>query len=113
MPDNSDHNEVVLTGRVSSGPTVRELPSGDQIVTFRLSVGRGRTAMTARSKASVDWVDCTAWTARLRRSVARWSVGDHVEVHGALRRRFFAGGGGPVTRLEVEVLRARTADPAA
>lgn len=113
MPDNSDHNEVVLTGRVSSGPTVRELPSGDQIVTFRLSVGRSRTAMTARSKASVDWVDCTAWTARLRRSVARWSVGDQVEVHGALRRRFFAGGGGPATRLEVEVLRARVADPAA
>jgi single-strand DNA-binding protein len=110
MPDIGDHNEVLLTGRVSSGPTVRELPSGDQIVTFRVSVGRGRTAMTARSKASTDWVDCTAWSARLRRSVARWSVGDQVQVRGALRRRFFAAGGAPSTRLEVEVLDARLAE---
>lgn len=109
----SGTNQVLLTGRVSSGPTVRELPSGDQIVTFRLSVSRGRTAMTTRSKASADWVDCAVWTARLRRVVGRWQAGDRVEVRGALRRRFFAAGSGPATRLEVEVLEARAAEPAA
>ncbi len=100
-------NQVVLTGRVSSGPTVKDLPSGDQIVTFRLSVGRQRTAMTTRSRAAADSVDCTAWTVRLRHTVARWQVGDRVEVHGALRRRFYAAGGTTTTRLEVEVLRGR------
>lgn len=33
-------NAVTLCGRVSGAPTVRELPSGDEIVTFRLVVPR-------------------------------------------------------------------------
>ena len=107
--DGPGTNCVVLRGRVTSPPTVRELPSGDLIVTFRLSVSRSRTAMTARSKASSDWVDCSAWTARTRRTVERWQVGAAVEVHGALRRRFYRGETGSTTRLEVEVLQARQA----
>ena len=101
-------NCVTLAGKLISAPTVRELPSGDQIVTFRVSVPRTRTAMTARSKAASDWVDCTAWTARTRRAALRWQVGDQVEVDGALRRRFYAAAAGSTTRLEVEVLRARS-----
>jgi single-strand DNA-binding protein len=105
-------NCVTLAGRLIAAPTVRDLPSGDQIVTFRISVARGRTAMTVRSKAAADWVDCTAWTARTRRTVSRWQVGDRVEVEGALRRRFYAAAAGSGTRLEVEVLQARSARPA-
>lgn len=105
--DSRGTNCVVLRGKVSSAPTARELPSGDTIVTFRLSVARTRTAMTRRSKASSDWVDCAAWTARTRRTVERWRVGDAVEVHGALRRRFYRHAAGATTRLEVEVLQAR------
>jgi single-strand DNA-binding protein len=102
-------NTVVLRGRVSTAPLERELPSGTMITTFRLSVPRARTTMTAGSSQSVDWVDCTAWGGRCRRSVAGWVVGDEVEVGGALRRRFFRAGAGSSTRLEVEVLTARRA----
>jgi len=100
-------NTVELRGRVSSGPVVRELPSGAAITTFRIAVPRARTAMTAGSGQSVDWVDCAVWTARTRRTVSGWLVGDQVEVTGALRRRFFRAGAGAATRLEVEVLGAR------
>lgn len=102
-----EDNVVVLKGRVSGAPVERELPSGAHITTFRLSVARSRTVMTAGSSQTVDWVDCTAWTPRVRRSVGRWAVGDAVEVRGALRRRFFRAGDGSSTRLEVEVLEAR------
>jgi len=105
----STDNTVVLRGRVSSAPVERELPSGAVITTFRLSVPRARTAMTSGSSQSVDWVDCAAWGGRCRRSVGGWSVGDQVEVSGALRRRFFRAGDGSSTRLEVEVLGARRA----
>jgi single-strand DNA-binding protein len=105
----STDNAVELRGRVSSAPTERELPSGAVITTFRLSVPRARTPMTAGSTLTSDWVDCVAWSARSRRSVGGWTVGDEVEVTGALRRRFFRAGDGPSTRLEVEVTGARRA----
>jgi single-strand DNA-binding protein len=101
-------NEVTLRGRLTAEPVERELPSGDVITTFRVSVARQRkTPLTARSQQSSDWVDCVAGGARVRRSVAGWSVGDEVEVHGSLRRRFYRAQGGAVTRLEVEVVRVR------
>ena len=100
-------NTVELRGRVSTPPAERELPSGVVISSFRLSVARARTPMTSGSAQTTDWVDCTAWTARNRKAVAGWTVGDRVVVSGALRRRFFRAGDRPSTVLEVEVLSAR------
>jgi single-strand DNA-binding protein len=105
----SDDNAVQLRGRVSSAPVERQLPSGVVITTFRVTVPRARTPMTAGSSQSSDWVDCVAWSGRSRRSVATWSVDDQVEVSGALRRRFFRGGDRSTTRLELEVISARRA----
>lgn len=100
-------NEVFLAGRVSSPPVVRELPSGDHVVTFRLVLARSRTPMTAKSRQSSDWVDCAAWGARARRSAAGWKSGDLVEIEGSLRRRFYRDGTGSATRLEVEMISGR------
>jgi len=106
-------NTVVLRGRITSPPVERELPSGVRIATFRMSVRRAKTPMTTGSVQTSDWMDCVAWTARTRRNVAAWDVGDQVEVTGALRRRFFRGGAGASTRVEVEVLGARRVRPGA
>lgn len=103
-------NTVRLRGRVSTAPEERVLPSGTTIVSFRVSVARGSsapTAMTQGSRQSADWVDCTAWAGKVRRTVLRWRGGDVVEVEGALRRRFYRGDGAMSTRLEVEVLAGR------
>jgi single-strand DNA-binding protein len=100
-------NEVRLVGRVSSAPVERELPSGARVVTFRLVLRRERTAMTAGSKQSSDWVDCAAWAPRTRRTAGRLVVGDEVEVRGAIRRRFFRTAAGSGSRVEVEMLQGR------
>jgi single-strand DNA-binding protein len=97
-------NEVVVVGRVTTVPTDRELPSGDEITTWRVTVDR--------PAGGRDVIDCTAWTARVRRGVAAGERGDVVEVSGALRRRFFTAGGAPASRSEVEVSRARRLTPA-
>ncbi len=99
---------VVLTGRVTTGPEERVLPSGDRVVSFRVSVPRRPTPLGRGSRQRSDWIDCVTGSARCRRSVLRWSVGDVVEVEGVLRRRFLrAPGPAGSTRLEVEMLAGR------
>jgi len=97
-------NEVRLVGRVSQPPERRELPSGDEVWTFRVVVPR---APSKRSRQRVDALECAAWSARARRSVRAWSAGDVVEVSGALRRRFFRAGGAAASRVEVEMSAGR------
>lgn len=101
-------NEVRLTGRISSGPEMRTLPSGSEICTVRLVVLRARVE---QGRARSDWIACTAWTARTRATLSRWSVGDEVEVEGALRRRHYRTGGGAGSLVEVEVSSARRHRP--
>jgi single-strand DNA-binding protein len=60
-----------------------------------------------RGRQTVDVLDCAVWDGRPRRSVARWSDGDEVEVSGALRRRFFRAGGATASRVEIDVRTAR------
>jgi single-strand DNA-binding protein len=100
-------NEVVLRGRVSGDPQVRELPSGTVLVSFRVVLARERTPMTASSKQSSDWVECTAWGARVRKQAQSWRDGDQVEVRGALRRRFFRVAAQTRSSVEVEMLGGR------
>lgn len=97
-------NEVRLVGRVSADPIARTLPSGDRLVTFRLIVDR---PAGGRSTQTIDALECSAWAARVQRSVLRWQPGDVVEVSGAIRRRFFRGAGGAASRVEVEVSSAK------
>lgn len=105
----SEVNEVRLIGRVSGTPVMRTLPSGDEIAVCRLVVPRRPVRLRANGRRgpSVDVVDCAAWTQRPRTAVARWAAGDEVEVTGALRRRFFRAGGQTVSRVEVEIRKAR------
>lgn len=94
-------NEVRIVGRVSQQPEERVLPSGDVVWTFRVVVARPPGSPQRRQQ--VDALDCAAWSARSRRSVATWGVDDVVEVSGAVRRRFFRSGEVAASRFEVEM----------
>ncbi len=82
--------EYILSGRVSAAPETRVLPSGDEVVSFRLIVRRSAAARR-RSKQVVDTIECSAWSASMRRTVGRLEAGAEVEVTGELRRRFTRG----------------------
>lgn len=105
----ADHlNEIRLCGRLAAMPEEKVLPSGDALVTFRLVVTRPTSRQRGQGggRAAVDTIDCTAWSAALRKRVARWERGDLVSVEGALRRRFWHANGGARSRYDVEVGRA-------
>ena len=104
-------NVVVLRGRLSMAVEERTLPSGDTILTTRVTVDRD-DAVTVRpgrctSRQRVDAIDCVVWSRRIQRTVRRWQLGDQVYVEGALRRRFYSGAHGTTSRVEVEVTRGR------
>jgi len=97
-------NTVHLVGRVTARGEPRELPSGDTVLTLRVVVPR-EPQQRVRARTGVDTIDVACWTPAARRSASRCGVDDHVEVEGALRRRFFRAGGGVASRYEVEARR--------
>jgi single-strand DNA-binding protein len=96
--DRKVDNEVFLRGRLAAEPTPRELPSGDELHSFRVTVAR-----PPGDKPRVDSIDCAALSARSRRGLARAQPGDEVEIVGRLRRRFWRGPAGLGSRYEVLV----------
>lgn len=98
----SADNQISLRGRVADVAERRILPSGDEIVSFRLIVDRSAAARR-RSKQTVDTFDCSVWTARLRAKAAKLAPGDRVEVTGELRRLFSRRPGGLSSRVFVDV----------
>lgn len=96
-------NQAHLVGRVAAAPEVTKLPSGDEVVTWRLVVEREG----AQQAPYVDTLECAAWTARTRRSASAWHSGDIVSIEGALRRRFWRDAQGLRSRYEIEVSSVR------
>ncbi len=92
-------NEVKLRGRVSSTALEKVLPSGDKVVEFRIVVDRN---LGKSKKREVDTLDVAAWTSSSRRKAASLKENVWVEVHGAVRRRFWQAPSGLASRWQVE-----------
>ena len=84
-------NFVILSGRLSSEPTVRELPSGSVLVSYEL------TTRVEDAAVSVPLV----WFDPAKRPVV--VAGDEVRAIGSVRRRFYRAGGVTQSRTEVVV----------
>lgn len=130
-------NAVHIVGRVSWGPEVRVLPSGDEVVQLRVVVprparrgapkarqrqgdeaqgkdaqGKASQGKTSQGKrAQVDAIEVACWSARTRAAALRLSIDDYADLEGSLHRRFYAGGQGRVSRYEVEAQRLRRVRP--
>ena len=84
-------NVVVLIGRLARPAETRELPSGDRLVAYEVTVDRpGERAETV----PVVWVGAPP-------SAGDHDVDERMLVIGRVRRRFFRAGGGTQSRTEV------------
>ena len=91
-------NWVFLRGRLADDPVARELPSGDVLTVFRLTVARPEG-----DRGRVDSLECSTVRGRARRSLERAQPGDQLEITGSLRRRFWRTAAGPASRYAVDV----------
>ncbi len=84
-------NMVALVGRLARPAEARELPSGDRLVAYEVTVARPG----ARAEGvPVVWLGAPA-------SAADHDVDEQVVVVGRVRRRFFRAGGATQSRTEV------------
>ena len=105
-----DPNDVVLRGRVSAPAEIRTLPSGDDLLTFRLIVRRPEPRVRGQS---VDVLSCITYDRALQRRVALWQPDDVIEVEGALQRRFWRTPTGKASVYEVNCRKGRKVTRAA
>ena len=82
-------NVVVVKGVLSRAPEVRELPSGEAVVNYEVTV--------RRAEGPAEGVPVV----RYGELVAELDVGAEVVVTGRVRRRFFRSGGVTQSRTEV------------
>lgn len=99
-------NQVFLRGRLADAPVLRDLPSGDVLAVFRVTVAR-----PAGDRARVDSIECASVRPRVHRSLGRAAAGDVLELSGALRRRFWRTPAGPASRYAVDVETVRVIRP--
>ncbi len=84
-------NLVVLAGRLARPAETRELPSGDRLVAYEITVARPGSRAES---VPVVWFEAPARAADL-------DVDEPVVVVGRVRRRFFRSGGATQSRTEV------------
>jgi single-strand DNA-binding protein len=100
MTDNDEScesdNHVFLRGRLADVPVDKDLPSGDVLTVFRVTVSR-----PSGDRVRVDSLECTTVRKRARRTLERAEPGDEVEVTGSLHRRFWRSPAGPASRYAV------------
>jgi single-strand DNA-binding protein len=90
-------NHVFLRGRLAEVPVYRDLPSGDVLAVFRVTVPR-----PPGERARVDSIECATVKPRIHKTLARAVAGDDLEVVGSLHRRFWRTPAGPASRYAVD-----------
>ena len=100
-------NEVRLRGRLADAPAYRQMPSGDLLATFRVTVSR------PPDERGVDSVDCVSARSTVRAALETAVAGDTLDIDGALRRRFWRSTTGTASRyaVDVSVLRVTPTGP--
>lgn len=105
LTDESDGNEVALTGTLCKAPNLRSTPMGRDICDLMLAVNRhyGRS----------DYLPCICWGLKARQS-AQWGVGTQVHLTGRIQSRKYIklneNGAEEKTAYEVSVTEIEEAD---
>ncbi|MDR2589725.1 MAG: single-stranded DNA-binding protein [Oscillospiraceae bacterium] len=79
-------NQIVLMGRLTRDPELRETPGGTPVASFSLAVDRGFTPKDGGERQT-DFIDCIAWQQRAQFVSRYFAKGQMMALTGRLQIR--------------------------
>lgn len=93
----SMYNKVILIGRLTRDPELRQTPNGISVSTFTIALDR------ARDKTTTDFIDIVAWRQTAEFVAQYFSKGKAILVEGSIQTRSYTDKNGQ-KRNAVEVV---------
>jgi single-strand DNA-binding protein len=84
---NFNLNKVILGGRLTADPELKQTPSGVSVCTFGIAVNRRFTSKDASAQTQADFFNVTAWRATAEFVSKYFRKGSSICVVGSLQNR--------------------------
>ena len=84
---NFNLNKVILGGRLTADPELKQTPSGVSVCTFSIAVNRRFTSKDAAAQTQADFFNITAWRATAEFVSRYFRKGSSICVVGSLQNR--------------------------
>ncbi|CAN5617377.1 single-stranded DNA-binding protein [soil metagenome] len=94
-------NQVFLMGNLTRDPELRQIPSGQSVVSFSLALNRSYKDQSGEWKEATDYIDCVAWAQLAERIAQYLSKGRRCLVQGRLQYRSWEQDGQKRSKVEV------------
>ena len=84
---NFNFNKVILGGRLTADPELRQTPQGISVTTFSIAVNRRFSKNNDGSQPTADFFNCTAWRSNAEFITRYFKKGNTICVVGTLQNR--------------------------
>ena len=84
---NFNFNKVILGGRLTADPELRQTPQGISVTTFSIAVNRRFSRNNDGSQPTADFFNCTAWRSNAEFITRYFKKGNSICVVGTLQNR--------------------------
>lgn len=84
---NFNLNKVIMGGRITADPELKQTPSGVSVCTFSIAVNRRTTSKDSAQQSQADFFNVTAWRATAEFVSKYFRKGSSICVVGSLQNR--------------------------
>ena len=95
-------NKVILVGRITKDPELRNIQSGSSVVNFTIAVNRPVDQNQDQNANNADFINCVIWNKQAENLAKYVKQGSLIGVEGRIQTRSYESNG--TTRYITEVL---------
>ena len=94
-------NQVILMGNLTRDPELRQIPSGQSVVSFSLALNRSYKDSSGEWQEATDYIDIVAWAGLAERVAQYLTKGRRCLVVGRMQSRSWEQDGNKRSKVEV------------